>query len=101
MEMNSKIAVRAEAVRMAMNVQGVSSNNIVAVSTKIADFIIGGSELPDIYNSDNKLIDTLAKVMKFSEIGGNRPGYQGVGETRATDKDTSDEEAAPQTTENA
>lgn len=45
--MNSKIEARIEAVKLALNVEGVTSENIIEVSEKIATFIIGNAELPD------------------------------------------------------
>ncbi len=45
--MNSKIEARIEAVKLALNVEGVTSENIIEVSEKIAIFIIGNTELPD------------------------------------------------------
>ena len=45
--MNSKIEARIEAVKLALNVEGVTSENIIEVSEKIAIFIIGNAELPD------------------------------------------------------
>lgn len=45
--MNSKIEARIEAVKLALNVEGVTSENIIEVSEKIASFIIGNAELPD------------------------------------------------------
>ena len=45
--MNSKIEARIEAVKLALNVEGVTSENIIEVSKKIASFIIGEAELPD------------------------------------------------------
>lgn len=45
--MNSKIEARIDAVKLALNVEGVTSENIIEVSEKIATFIIGDAELPD------------------------------------------------------
>ncbi len=45
--MNSKIEARIDAVKLALNVEGVTSENIIEVSEKIASFIIGEAELPD------------------------------------------------------
>ena len=51
--MNSKIEARIEAVKLALNVEGVTSENIIEVSEKIASFIIGEAELPDKDPSDD------------------------------------------------
>lgn len=45
--MNSKIEARIDAVKLALNVEGVTSENIIEVSERIASFIIGNAELPD------------------------------------------------------
>lgn len=60
--MNSKIEARIEAVKLALNVEGV----IIEVSEKIADFIIGNSELPDTYDSNGYLKDMVAKMTATS-----------------------------------
>lgn len=60
--MNSKIEARIEAVKLALNVEGVTSENIIEVSGKIADFIVGNSELPDTYDSNGYLKDMVAKM---------------------------------------
>lgn len=60
--MNSKIEARIEAVKLALNVEGVTAENIIEVSGKIADFIVGGSELPDAYDPNAYLKDMVAKM---------------------------------------
>ena len=60
--MNSKIEARIEAVKLALNVEGVTSGNIIEVSGEIADFIIGSAELPDTYDSNNYLKEMVAKM---------------------------------------
>lgn len=60
--MNSKIEARIEAVKLALNVEGVTSENIIEVSGKIADFVIGNAELPDTYDSNGYLKDMVAKM---------------------------------------
>lgn len=64
--MNSKIEARIEAVKLALNVEGVTAENIIEVSEKIADFIIGNSGLPDIYDSNGYLKDMVAKMTATS-----------------------------------
>lgn len=60
--MNSKIEARIEAVKLALNVEGVTSENIIEVSEKIADFIIGGAELPD-NNDPNAFMKEIMERM--------------------------------------
>lgn len=60
--MNSKIEARIEAVKLALNVEGVTSENIIEVSEKIADFIIGSAELPDNYDSNAMTKELMAKA---------------------------------------
>lgn len=60
--MNSKIEARIEAVKLALNVEGVTSENIIEVSGKIADFIVGGSELPDS-NDPNAFMKEIMERM--------------------------------------
>lgn len=60
--MNSKIEARIEAVKLALNVEGVTSENIIEVSNKIAAFIIDNAELPDSYDSNAYLKEIMAKV---------------------------------------
>lgn len=60
--MNSKIEARIEAVKLALNVEGVTSENIIEVSKKIADFVIGEAELPDSYNANSELQAMMAKI---------------------------------------
>lgn len=60
--MNSKIEARIEAVKLALNVEGVTSKNIIEVSNKIATFIISNAELPDSYDSNAYIKEIMAKM---------------------------------------
>lgn len=65
--MNSKIEARIEAVKLALNVEGVTAENIIDVSEKIADFVIGNSELPDKDESvdfQKRMMDMMSDVYK-------------------------------------
>lgn len=65
--MNSKIEARIEAVKLALNMEGVTAENIIEVSEKIADFIVGNSELPDKDGSadfQKQMMDIMADVYK-------------------------------------
>lgn len=60
--MNSKIEARIEAVKLALNVEGVTSENIIEVSGEIAEFIIGDSKLPDS-NDPNAFMKEIMERM--------------------------------------
>lgn len=49
--MKSKLELRIEAVKLAINVEGVTSENIVETSKSIAEFVLGTAELPESYNT--------------------------------------------------
>lgn len=70
--MNSKIEARIEAVKFALNVEGVSSENIIEVSTKIAAFIIGNAKPPDTYDSNGYLKEMVAKMAPNPAIEAER-----------------------------
>lgn len=60
--MNSKIEVRIEAVKLAINVEGVTSDNIVETSEAIAKFILSDAELPDTFDSNAMMKEMMAKL---------------------------------------
>lgn len=60
--MNSKLEVRIEAVKLAINVEGVTSENIVGTSKAIAKFILGDAELPDADDSNKLYKEMIAKL---------------------------------------
>ncbi len=60
--MNSKIEVRIEAVKLAINVEGVTSDNVVETSEALAGFILGDAELPDTYDSNAMMKEMMAKL---------------------------------------
>lgn len=60
--MNSKIEARTEAVKLALNVEGVTSENIIEVSEKITAFIIGNAELPESFNYNAEMQALMAKM---------------------------------------
>lgn len=59
--MNSKIELRIEAVKLAINVEGVTSENLVTTSDAIAKFILGDAELPDTYDSNSTMKELMEK----------------------------------------
>ena len=60
--MNSKLELRIEAVRIAVNVDGVTDKNVIAVSEEIAKYILGDAELPEVYDP-TELQDKMLKMM--------------------------------------
>ncbi|MEZ3418326.1 MAG: hypothetical protein K1V99_03015 [Bacteroidales bacterium] len=60
--MNSKIEVRTEAVRLALNVEGVGPENVIEVSEKITAFILGDTELPE-QNGPSDMMNKLAEAL--------------------------------------
>lgn len=59
--MNSKIEARIEAVKLAINVEGVTSENIMETSEAIAKFILGDSELPETFDSNSTMKELMEK----------------------------------------
>lgn len=59
--MNSKIEVKIEAVKLAINVEGVTSENIVEISEAIVKFILGDAELPDTYDSNSTMKELMER----------------------------------------
>ena len=60
--MNSKLELRIEAVKLAINVEGVTSENIVGASEAIATFILGDAELPDTHDGNALYKEMMAKL---------------------------------------
>lgn len=68
--MNSKIELRIEAVKLAANVEGVTDKNVIAVSEKIAKYILGNAELPEVYDpteSQNKILAMMSQMNSFNK----------------------------------
>lgn len=61
--MNSKIEARIEAVKLAINVEGVTPENIVKTSDAIYGFILGGAELPENHDANADMKELMAKMM--------------------------------------
>lgn len=61
--MNSKIEVRIEAVKLAINVEGVTSENIVSISDAIYGFILGDAELPENHDANAEMKELMAKML--------------------------------------
>ena len=60
--MNSKLELRIEAVKLAINVEGVTSENIVGASEAIAKFILGDAELSDTHDGNALYKEMMAKL---------------------------------------
>lgn len=60
--MNSKLEVRNEAVRLALNIEGVTSENLIEISDKIAKFILGDSGMPETYDNNAYLKELMDKI---------------------------------------
>lgn len=100
--MNSKIEARIEAVKLALNVEGVTSENIIDVSEKIADFIIGSADLADIYDSNAYMKEMLSKIMPSPEAEKIRmENDKAFAEMIAKLKKKSDDSSDPETAEKA
>ncbi|WP_297448721.1 hypothetical protein [uncultured Alistipes sp.] len=101
--MNSKIEARIEAVKLALNVEGVTSENIIEVSEKIADFVIGNAELPNTYDSNSYLKEIMGKVATPSpEIEKLRMEREkALTDMMTNAKHKSDEKSEPQEAEKA
>lgn len=59
---DSKLSVRMDAVRIATTVNGVNTENIVEVSKKIADFIIGEANIPEFDATNDCLKRWMEKM---------------------------------------
>lgn len=64
--MNSKIDLRAEAVRMASRLEGVSLENITEAAEKIEKYIIGDITFPDV-------MDMKEMMKAFTDLQGFKP----------------------------
>lgn len=68
--MSSKIELRIEAVKLAVNVEGVTDKNVIAISEEIARYILGDAELPEVYDpteSQNKILAMMSQMNSFNK----------------------------------
>lgn len=65
--MDSKLEVRAMAVKLAAKVARVDTNNIVEVSKKIELYILGDAKLPETNTTEEKTNGMMEKII--SAIG--------------------------------
>ncbi|MDE5986832.1 MAG: hypothetical protein K2H16_06070 [Prevotella sp.] len=71
--MNSKIEARIEAVKLAVNVKGVTDKNVIAVSEEIAKYILGDAELPEMYDTLSAMREMVSKTFRSPSY----PAYDG------------------------
>ena len=71
--MNSKLELRNEAVKLATNLEGVNTENVIEVSKKIENYILGEAELPESYNIAEK-----TKVLIKSMMDCSKPNTEGI-----------------------
>lgn len=62
MYQNSKIEARCEAVRLATAIKDVTSENILEISKRIEDYIVGGIDLPEVYDPNTYIKELMEKV---------------------------------------
>lgn len=60
--MNSKLELRIESVKIAVNVEGVTSENVIETAEKIEKYIAGSVNFPEVYDPNAQTTE-LAKVM--------------------------------------
>lgn len=63
--MNSKIELRIEAVKLAVNLEGVNDKNVIAISEEITRYILGDAELPEMYDpkeSQDKILKMMSQM---------------------------------------
>lgn len=68
--MNSKLELRNMAVNSALNVEGVTAENVIEVAKKIYEYVIGNAELPERYNP-NEAIEKMTQMWN-----NNKPKYE-------------------------
>ena len=61
--MDSKLEVRAMAVKLAAKVTRVDSNNIIEVSKKIESYILGDAKLPETNTTEEKTNGMMEKII--------------------------------------
>lgn len=61
--MNSKLELRIEAVKLAVNVEGVTSENVIETAEKIEAYILGDTELPEWVDPNAQIKELTEKFM--------------------------------------
>jgi len=60
----SKLSIRLEAVRLATTLKDVTAENVLEVSGKIADFIIGEANIPETDDKKDFWERTMEKMLE-------------------------------------
>lgn len=79
--MNSKLDLRIEAVKIAVNVEGVTPENVIETAKAIEGYILGSVELPD-YIDPNAQMKELTEKFHTKDFGNEK-----------ADKETASEES--------
>jgi len=66
--MNSKLELRNEAVRLAVNVKDGTSENVIEVSRKIETYILGDAELPEYFDTQKNLQEMFATMSRTNSF---------------------------------
>lgn len=61
MLISNKMDLRHMAVSLALNVEGVTNENIIAVAKEVESYILGDSKLPEVGQQD----ETMSKVAEM------------------------------------
>lgn len=92
--MKSKIELRQFAVNTALNAEGVTAENFFEFAKKVEEYVLGESELPEIF-------DEALQTMKLAEIFSKTstpqtPSFPSILENQNDNKeDETDKEATP------
>lgn len=73
--MNSKLELRNMAVNSALNVEGVTADNVIAVAEKIYAFVIGKAELPEKYDP-NEAMEKMKDLMNLNKPSNEKDAIQ-------------------------
>jgi len=57
--MNSKVEIRLEAAKLAVMVEGVTPDTVVNVSREIESYVLGEAKLPEVYDPNAMLKDSI------------------------------------------
>lgn len=81
--MNSKLELRTEAVKIALNVEGVTPENLIETAEKIETYILGSVELPEYIDPQAQLKELSEKFLSKS--------FEPKGDEKAIEETTSTE----------
>ena len=60
--MNSKLELREEAIKLAVNVEGVNTENVIDVAKKLESYILGEAKLPELYDSTEQMKQMMKMI---------------------------------------